>query len=226
MQDRLDMGILRKYAIHEVLRNSIGIIICAVHRNPSCYIAWTETGRYSVASEPNHNANHLAVVCNFGSRTDQALASDVHSAPQEARSFEQGSDNEKVEQLAANNLTIPQDAIASLLQRLVRSFRFNQRSITITAARVWQWIPPARSGLPYKLPNRSPAITTHPQLNRCATHANHTAQGRTTPYLLQNCHQRLGFISYQIFPSPSTSSNDSTSWIEIIDMQDGSDTSF
>ena len=27
--------------------------------------------------------------------------------------------NEKVEQLAANNLTIPQDAIASLLQRLV-----------------------------------------------------------------------------------------------------------
>jgi hypothetical protein len=28
--------------------------------------------------------------------------------------------NEKVEQLAANNLTIPQDAIASLLQRLVR----------------------------------------------------------------------------------------------------------
>jgi hypothetical protein len=28
-------------------------------------------------------------------------------------------DNEKVEQLAANNLTIPQDAIASLLQRLV-----------------------------------------------------------------------------------------------------------
>jgi hypothetical protein len=31
--------------------------------------------------------------------------------------------NEKVEQLAANNLTIPQDAIASLLQRLVRPFR-------------------------------------------------------------------------------------------------------
>ena len=30
-------------------------------------------------------------------------------------------DNEKVEQLAANNLTIPQDAIASLLQRLVLS---------------------------------------------------------------------------------------------------------
>jgi hypothetical protein len=29
--------------------------------------------------------------------------------------------NEKVEQLAANNLTIPQDAIASLLQRLVRA---------------------------------------------------------------------------------------------------------
>jgi len=29
-------------------------------------------------------------------------------------------DNEKVEQLAANNLTIPPDAIASLLQRLVR----------------------------------------------------------------------------------------------------------
>jgi hypothetical protein len=28
--------------------------------------------------------------------------------------------NEKVEQLAANNLTIPQDVIASLLQRLVR----------------------------------------------------------------------------------------------------------
>jgi hypothetical protein len=28
--------------------------------------------------------------------------------------------NEKVEQLAANNLTMPQDAIASLLQRLVR----------------------------------------------------------------------------------------------------------
>jgi hypothetical protein len=28
--------------------------------------------------------------------------------------------NEKVEQLAANRLTIPQDAIASLLQRLVR----------------------------------------------------------------------------------------------------------
>ena len=28
--------------------------------------------------------------------------------------------NEKVEQLAANTLTIPQDAIASLLQRLVR----------------------------------------------------------------------------------------------------------
>ena len=27
--------------------------------------------------------------------------------------------NDKVEQLAANNLTIPQDAIASLLQRLV-----------------------------------------------------------------------------------------------------------
>jgi hypothetical protein len=27
--------------------------------------------------------------------------------------------NEKVEQLAANRLTIPQDAIASLLQRLV-----------------------------------------------------------------------------------------------------------
>ena len=31
--------------------------------------------------------------------------------------------NEKVEQLAANNLTMPQDAIASLLQRLVRCFR-------------------------------------------------------------------------------------------------------
>ena len=30
--------------------------------------------------------------------------------------------NEKVEQLAANRLTISQDAIASLLQRLVRSF--------------------------------------------------------------------------------------------------------
>ncbi len=30
------------------------------------------------------------------------------------------SDNEKVEQLAANNFTIPQDPIASLLQRLVR----------------------------------------------------------------------------------------------------------
>ena len=30
--------------------------------------------------------------------------------------------NEKVEQLAANRLTIPQDAIASLLQRLVRPF--------------------------------------------------------------------------------------------------------
>jgi hypothetical protein len=29
-------------------------------------------------------------------------------------------DNEKVEQLAGNRLTIPQDAIASLLQRLVR----------------------------------------------------------------------------------------------------------
>ncbi len=29
--------------------------------------------------------------------------------------------NEKVEQLAANNLTIPQDVIASLLQRLVRN---------------------------------------------------------------------------------------------------------
>jgi hypothetical protein len=28
--------------------------------------------------------------------------------------------NEKVEQLAANRLTMPQDAIASLLQRLVR----------------------------------------------------------------------------------------------------------
>jgi hypothetical protein len=28
--------------------------------------------------------------------------------------------NDQVEQLAANNLTIPQDAIASLLQRLVR----------------------------------------------------------------------------------------------------------
>ena len=35
--------------------------------------------------------------------------------------------NEKVEQLAANTPTIPQDAIASLLQRLVRSslFRFS-----------------------------------------------------------------------------------------------------
>ena len=30
--------------------------------------------------------------------------------------------NDQVEQLAANTLTIPQDAIASLLQRLVRSF--------------------------------------------------------------------------------------------------------
>jgi hypothetical protein len=30
--------------------------------------------------------------------------------------------NEKVEQLAANNLTIPQDVIASLLQRLVMCF--------------------------------------------------------------------------------------------------------
>ena len=87
------MGILRKYAIHEVLRNGIGIIICAVYRNPSCYIAWTESDGDSVASEPNHNANHLAVVCDVGSRTDQAFASDVHSAPQEARSFEQGIDN-------------------------------------------------------------------------------------------------------------------------------------
>lgn len=31
--------------------------------------------------------------------------------------------NETVEQLAANNLTMPQDAIASLLQRLVRNDR-------------------------------------------------------------------------------------------------------
>jgi len=32
--------------------------------------------------------------------------------------------NDKVEQLATNRLTIPQDAIASLLQRLVRPSRW------------------------------------------------------------------------------------------------------
>ena len=124
MQDRLDMGILRKYAIHEVLRNSIGIIICAVHRNPSCYIAWTESGGNSVASKPNHNANHLAVVCDVGSCTDQALASDVHSAPQEARSFEQGSDNDRDQWLATETLSITLGFIASPLHRVVRPSRW------------------------------------------------------------------------------------------------------
>ena len=41
-------------------------------------------------------------------------------AKREASWFRPPCENEKVEQLAANRLTIPQDAIASLLQRLVR----------------------------------------------------------------------------------------------------------
>jgi len=41
-------------------------------------------------------------------------------AKREASCFCPPCENEKVEQLAANNLTIPQDVIASLLQRLVR----------------------------------------------------------------------------------------------------------
>ena len=40
------------------------------------------------------------------------------------------SPNEKVEQLAANRLTIPQDAIASLLQRLVRPRAVRNRLVS------------------------------------------------------------------------------------------------
>ena len=49
----------------------------------------------------------------------------VVSNPRQHRAFKRRefhTDNEKVEQLAANRLTISQDAIASLLQRLVRFF--------------------------------------------------------------------------------------------------------
>jgi len=53
-----------------------------------------------------------------------------------------------LQQIAANRFSTPQDFIAILLQGFVRSFRFNQRSITMTAARVWQWILPARSRQP------------------------------------------------------------------------------
>ena len=41
----------------------------------------------------------------------------IHQSPEHVS----GSPNDRIEQLAANRLTIPQDAIASLLQRLVRS---------------------------------------------------------------------------------------------------------